>query len=148
MQLREGEDDNIDDEPQGTRLGACIERESGAGHDQVGKPDEEKSKRELGRRRHLRSVSRLPRPQPDQNRSENKDHQWIEGEKPCRGEVALPEAEIDVPVGEIFSPKYDRIALLLVARPEKPAQQENAKQAADHDSLAAVELSRDGVRSL
>src|SRR3954453_14599543 len=120
MQLAKSEDDNIDDEPQGTRVGACIERESGAGHDEIGEADEEKSKREFGRCRHFPSMLRLPRPQLVQERSENKDHQWIEGKKPCRGEIAPPEAEIDVPVGEIFSPEHDRIALLLVARPEEP----------------------------
>ena len=82
---------------------------------------------------------RLPRPQLDEDRREHENHQRVEREEPGGRDLALPEAEIDPAVGVILGPQQQRVALLVVGRPEERHQHEHAEQADDRAPFVGAE---------
>src|SRR4029079_18162291 len=78
----------------------------------------------------------LPRPEPDDQGCERKDHEGIECLEPSCWDFAVPENEIDRSVGIVVGPERDRVALLLVSRPEQCRGQEQEQQCDDAAPLA------------
>jgi len=107
----------------------------------------EAAQRHLGQGRRLRSPRCLPLPQRDHERRESEDHERVEGLEPRRRYLGGPYEKIHRPVGIGVGPQGDRIALLLVSRPEQGVGHEKNDQGCDGAPFVTVErLSRDARR--
>ena len=146
IELADGDDDEIGEEPQPARVrrAACLP--GGAHHDEVGERDAEAAERHLVDARRLRAAPRLPRPQRHDERREGEDHERIEGLEPGGRDLAVPEQEIDGAVGVVVRPQRDRVALLLVGGPEQRVGQEQQQERDDGAPLDAGRACRDTRR--
>ena len=138
IELAGGDDDEIGEQPPPCRRIAG-RRSCRARHDQIGQGDAEAAERHLGDGRRLHSALLLPCPECDGERCEGEYHKGVKGLEPGHRDLALPNNEIDGPVGVVASPQRDGVALLLVGGPEHRDRQKQRDQRQDRAPFVAVE---------